>query len=127
MSPRLDASAIFAIFNCLRIRVSPQCGTLLELPRESRRLEPSQKYYPLQRKMVDKVGVEPTSRGGLCPAFPNATYPYRPALSLTGAAHFLPDASGRPFALCLRFPNPYIAPALSDLNGYYYELKSQTL
>ena len=26
--------------------------------------------------MVDKVGVEPTSRGGLCPAFPNATYPY---------------------------------------------------
>ena len=38
MSPRLDASAIFAIFNCLRIRVSPQCGTLLELPRESRRL-----------------------------------------------------------------------------------------
>ena len=48
MSPRLDASAIFAIFNCLRIRVSPQCGTLLELPQESRRF------------IMSKYGLTPT-------------------------------------------------------------------
>ena len=27
--------------------------------------------------LVDKVGVEPTSRGGFMPAFHNATYPYK--------------------------------------------------
>lgn len=26
--------------------------------------------------LVDKVGIEPTSRGGVSPAFHNATYPY---------------------------------------------------
>ena len=31
----------------------------------------------LQAHMVDKVGIEPTSRGGVSPAFHNATYPYK--------------------------------------------------
>lgn len=34
---------------------------------------------------MDKVGVEPTSRGGVSPAFHNATYPYKVATLKTSS------------------------------------------
>ena len=33
--------------------------------------------------VVDMVGIEPTSRGGVSPAFHNATYPYMPSETMT--------------------------------------------
>ena len=44
------------------------------------------------------VGVEPTSPGGLCPAFPNATYPYLVYLIITQISRFVKREIGR---ICL--------------------------
>ena len=44
--------------------------------------------------MVDKVGVEPTSRGGFMPAFHNATRPYNAfPTDLLSAGFLAPAAS----------------------------------